>query len=57
MIPMIANTIMSLSINCLKESPGLWKYAGGLEEWEFAGLALEGDAVENKIEIDDNFMT
>ena len=35
----------------------LWRYAGGLEEWESAGLALEGDAIEKKIEVDDNFMT
>jgi len=35
----------------------LWRYAGGLEEWESAGLVLEGDAVEKKIDVDDSFMT
>ncbi len=35
----------------------IWRYAGGLEEWESAGLALEGDAIDKKIEVNDNFMT
>ncbi len=35
----------------------LWRYAGGLEEWESAGLSLEGDAVDQKIEIDDTFLS
>ncbi len=34
----------------------IWRYAGGLEEWESNGLVLEGDAVDQKIEIDDTFM-
>ena len=35
----------------------LWRYAGGLEEWESKGLTLEGDAVDQKIVIDDTFMS
>ena len=34
----------------------LWRYAGGLEEWESSGLVLEGDAVDQIIEIDDTFL-
>ena len=34
----------------------LHRYAGGLEDWESAGLKLDGEDVDQKIQVDDNFM-
>jgi len=31
------------------------RFAGGLEEWEKMGFALEGDKVDQAIDVDDNF--
>jgi len=52
--------IASITAYHILENKGftkLWRYAGGLEEWESSGLELEGDAVDHKIEIDDTFMS
>jgi len=51
--------IASITAYHILENKGfsnLWRYAGGLEEWESAGLVLEGDAVDQKIKIDDTFL-
>ena len=34
----------------------LYRYAGGLEDWESAGFKLEGEDVYKTIQVDDNFM-
>lgn len=35
----------------------VYRYAGGLEEWEKSGYSLEGENVAERVEPDDNFFT
>jgi rhodanese-related sulfurtransferase len=51
-----AASITAYHILETKGFTNLWRYAGGLEEWESAGLVLEGDAVDQTIKIDDTFL-
>ena len=54
------NCIASLNAYHLLASRGfqnLRRYTGGLEAWEAAGLALEGNNVSRRIDIDDSFLS